>query len=342
MTIQTPDEILEIFYRTQGSLIKEMRDSDHNSNNLNPYHMEGDVWTHTMAVFTYAVSQNFPMEVQIAALLHDVGKPASKEFKYSGSRGQYCRFTGHEGLSFYMCIDILEHYQLSKEQKHIILELVASHSHLYNLNKKESIEQMYRGRDDFYEMLTQLVEADTLGRISTAETRNKSEKHLRELKDIIVDDYESVSHKGTLTLMIGPPCSGKSTLVGELGIKCISRDSCVMSLGASVNYNDNWNKVDQKEVDKLFLEQVNTTLKEGIDVVIDKTHMSKKSRKQIIDLARKSNYKIKVIIVLTSLRTIFERNENRKDKHIKPDIILNMIKSFYFPTLHECDEINFC
>ena len=330
----TPTEILEIFYNKHSDLVKEMRDSDHNCNGrMNPYHMEGDVWTHTMSVFSHAISNNAPMEVLFSALLHDIGKPRAREVKFDARRGWFTRFMGHEGLSFYMAITVLKSYpKLDIQHRSDILELIASHSHLFDISKKESPEQMYAGRQDFYDMLVQMVECDTLGRVSQHQNNSKSSDVIENLKSVKVAQVNpsALERNPTMVLMVGPPGSGKSSYHSGY-IKSISRDDIVMELGGKDSYNECWNSVDQKAVDTEFRKRVTELAGNGETFVVDRCHMSKKSRRDVIAIAKAKGFNTKCAVLLTEIERVLEQNENR-DKTIKPDVILGMMKAFYFPT----------
>ena len=52
---------------------------------LNPYHCESDVFTHTMMVCKQAENDSY--EVQIAALLHDIGKPSTRKINAKKNNG---------------------------------------------------------------------------------------------------------------------------------------------------------------------------------------------------------------------------------------------------------------
>ena len=72
-----------------------------------------------------------------------------------------------------------------------------------------------------------------------------------------------------IIVMVGTPLSGKSTYVKNNypHYKLISRDDIVMELGNSDNYNDAWLNVDQKLVDKIYNERLNTLLSNNENIV---------------------------------------------------------------------------
>lgn len=78
-----------------------------------------------------------------------------------------------------------------------------------------------------------------------------------------------------IIVMVGTPLSGKSTYVKNNypHYKVISRDDIIMELSNSDNYNDAWLNVDQKLVDKIYNERLNTLLSNNENIVIDGHHL---------------------------------------------------------------------
>jgi len=110
----TNHKILEIFYREHPELVKTMNNISHNASDtdLSPHHLEGSIWTHTLMVFNYACDKNYPLVVKLAALLHDLGKTKTKNDRFHDKTGTLRRsFIGHDGVSFYMCLDVLKSYK---------------------------------------------------------------------------------------------------------------------------------------------------------------------------------------------------------------------------------------
>ena len=64
-----------------------MIEADHgDGKKLNPYHMEGSVWTHTCMVTAMAKKLRCEdLYFQIAALFHDLGKPKTREVRPNGN-----------------------------------------------------------------------------------------------------------------------------------------------------------------------------------------------------------------------------------------------------------------
>lgn len=71
-----------------------------------------DVWEHHLRSVQHAADKNWSLEVRMAALLHDTGKPISRRF--SKEKGDYT-FHGHEVVSARMTKKILKNLNFSKD-----------------------------------------------------------------------------------------------------------------------------------------------------------------------------------------------------------------------------------
>ena len=97
------------FMEKYPDLVSLMKATEHNSS----FHAEGSVWTHTCMVYNYC-RQTHPDNkiLALTALLHDIGK-CYVGFEENGKT----RFTGHEGYSTFLAISILDHFDLTNEEK---------------------------------------------------------------------------------------------------------------------------------------------------------------------------------------------------------------------------------
>ena len=75
------NELIRWFQVEYPNLVDDMQDSNHafTTNEPNPYHLEGSIWTHTMMVCQRAEIENSSKILLITALLHDIGKPKARE-----------------------------------------------------------------------------------------------------------------------------------------------------------------------------------------------------------------------------------------------------------------------
>jgi putative nucleotidyltransferase with HDIG domain len=95
----------------------------------------------------YAAKQNFPLDVRIAALFHDIGKPRVKE-----GEGPDSTFYGHDIVGGKMSAEILERLHFPKDRIEKIVKLVRWHlfkhddtttdSYLRRLFRRVGVENM--------------------------------------------------------------------------------------------------------------------------------------------------------------------------------------------------------
>jgi poly(A) polymerase len=120
------------------------------------YHSEGDVWVHTLAVLDRAPRTP---ELQLAALLHDTGKPATRE-----SRGDRVSFILHEKISTEIAARWLEKWKFPKVLRERVLALVALHlrgGDAVAWKSARPARKLRRDSGPVLNELLQLIEADS-------------------------------------------------------------------------------------------------------------------------------------------------------------------------------------
>jgi predicted kinase len=143
-------------------------------------------------------------------------------------------------------------------------------------------------------------------------------------------------------ILIGPPLSGKTTWIKsnpELeSAVMISRDQTVLDVYGSDNYDEAFKNVNQKEVDRVLISSIQKASKEGKNVIIDMTHMTRKRRTYNLSFFGDEYTKIAVIFPILSDEEYSRRNTKRKDeeqKFIPPYVLKNMIGSYQTVTKEE-------
>lgn len=316
-------------------LVKYMQESDHNfdKNNLNPHHMEGSIWTHTCLVVNAAQEGHHNI---LAALLHDIGKPICEERVKDKKR---VRFFNHEPMSAFMALDVMkkfEEYFKIKLFKKELFQAIALHTEPFKLSNEKLDERLVNQDKSFLNMLKVLNEADSDGRFYFAGDSERYWEPQAKTREI-------GNKTKTATVLIGLPCSGKSTYIRSLdpsrSHSVISRDDILMKFPGET-YDEKWKNADQKQVDKVFQDWKKRCIESGDDLIFDLTHMSRKSRRKSLNGLPKE-YKKKAIVFLPTMSTIIERNEKRSEegKSIPEDVFKKMICSFYPPMYDEFDEI---
>ncbi len=82
-----------------------------------------DVFEHLLHALGHAAEKNWPLEVRIAALFHDIGKPRSRR---PGVKKAYT-FYGHEVIGARMAQKIMERLKFPKKVTDLVVTLVRQH-----------------------------------------------------------------------------------------------------------------------------------------------------------------------------------------------------------------------
>ena len=353
----TTNELVSWFQTEYPFLVKAMKEAQHHYDEvtLNPYHLEGDVFTHTMMVCLMAkhVAPDNDV-VRWSSLLHDIGKPGARKINDETMR---VAFHGHEGLSSFMAIDILNKADIPVADKIMIYKLIAMHGELFHFVKsdgtiKSDILDAFKGERALLENLTYQVWADSFGRFwqNGRVTNIDAElpEHFKPIVEQLGYSVQPMKNTGNpkLTVLVGPPCSGKSTWMASnvVGDVVISRDALVEAAGAKrgLNYSEsfkflNANKdVSDTEVDGVLSSTMVEARNAGKDVVIDMTNMSKKGRRRWVTEFAK--YDKKAVVFLTGFEELKKRNKIRAEKtgkYIPSHVLQDMCIRYSMPTYAE-------
>jgi poly(A) polymerase/tRNA nucleotidyltransferase (CCA-adding enzyme) len=119
------------------------------------------VYQHALLSLNYACQKNFPIEVRIAALLHDVGKPRTKQ-----GEGPNSTFYNHEIVGAKITKEILERLKFPKKDIEKVVKLVRYHLFYYNQEEvsDSSVRRLLRsvGSENFDDLL-KVRQADRIG-----------------------------------------------------------------------------------------------------------------------------------------------------------------------------------
>ena len=88
-----------------------------------------DVWEHLLRALQHAANKNWPLEIRLSALFHDIGKPRSRRFdpaKGKKGEGKYT-FYGHEVVGARMTKKIMERLKFSRKEVDLVEKLVRNH-----------------------------------------------------------------------------------------------------------------------------------------------------------------------------------------------------------------------
>jgi len=381
-------ELVGWFQTKYPELTDAMKASDHavGPGEVNVYHVEGSVWTHTMMVCQQAQCDHIVNK--LSALFHDLGKPMAREviplntpkpsingeersttkpLEDPGS-GMHVHMRGHEGISTWLAIDPLIELQMlgiiAIEEMEEILTIISLHGTLFNRinengeNKPEKVVNQF----DSYEKFARFVKQsknDSLGRFYKRGVGSRADV-ASSLGDTIFNEdtfYENKSEtvdKGdvpTINVLVGLPACGKSSFVKDKfpGTVVISKDVVIMEMGEELGMTDyshiykTLTKEQHKEAYAITMERFKQAKADKVDMVIDMTNMSKKSRNKWIHDAG-NRFKTKAWVFATGQSSLVSRNIIRsqtENKWIPNGVYENMMKTYLVPTTYEFDEVEY-
>jgi len=85
-----------------------------------------DVWNHLLHALQHAADKNWPQDVRLSALMHDIGKPKARRFS-SGEKKKKYTFYGHEVVGARMAKKILERLKFPKKEIELVEKLIRNH-----------------------------------------------------------------------------------------------------------------------------------------------------------------------------------------------------------------------
>jgi len=125
------------------------------------HHAEGDVFTHTVKVLKNAKPG---VESQLAALMHDVGKPATQKFV-----DDKIKFLGHEQISGEIARAMMKRLKFDNKTTDKVVRVVENHMRPHALVRgggPKAIRKFIREvGEELVDAVVDLAEADDLGRI---------------------------------------------------------------------------------------------------------------------------------------------------------------------------------
>jgi poly(A) polymerase len=118
------------------------------------YHPEGDAWVHTMLLLE-KLPAGASATLAWAALLHDIGKPATYQPPNPAVPGDRIRFNGHVEAGVRIAEVVLDRLRFSNEDRSQILALIKNHMRFGDiLHMKQSTLKRFLRLPRFDEHLT--------------------------------------------------------------------------------------------------------------------------------------------------------------------------------------------
>jgi predicted kinase len=138
-------------------------------------------------------------------------------------------------------------------------------------------------------------------------------------------------------MLVGLPCSGKSTWRNSSfpGWKIISSDDIIDDLcnRDAITYSEGFQKY-IKQAEEVMWARFDNAIARKKDIIIDRTNMTMKSRKNFLDRLKSASYKVDCVVFMVDDDVLQERLENRANmtgKRIPSEIIDSMKKYWQEP-----------
>ncbi len=329
-------ELIEIFKEHYAEYYNKMNDCSHYYKGIvpNKYHLEGSIWEHTLLVLKECEKkketiseQNYKI-LSLTCLLHDIGKPyVAKDIDESKRR----RFINHYNFSYYIICDMIDnnHFGYTREEMMLVALLALNHH-----NGFES-EYCYVNNEKFCYLLNLLASCDDAGRVVSEEMKDIK------LKDTILNK-STFNHSGDreLLFLIGPPCSGKNTMLKTntfTDYEILSKDDIMQELTEEENYNEAWKKQDRQQVNEVFNERLTNYYIDKKNVIINNCNCHRKARNEIV-----KNKNIKnCILMMVGYNELLDRDAKRENKDIGKTIIDGFIEGLSFRFNKEFNLVRF-
>lgn len=349
------NNIFEWFALSYPELIEQMKKTyhKHSNGNDNPYHMENDVLSHTLMVFTACRDNEVP-EIYFSALLHDIGKVYTRKEKENR-----VSFQNHENVSMFKSIDILLEAKKVFDIKIIdVLRLIAWHGVLWkgysflsngtnadNQEKLNFINLRFGYDKSFYDKILAITKADAFGRSFADEYEPlRLEEEFDFLENYIPFDkneYSQFKPSQMVTLLIGTSYSGKSHWLNQNhnGEIIISVDKYLEK--GKLNYNSIDYSKNIKKAHDNSLKEIQKAVNKEQDVIIDMTNLDMESRRKKLSKFPRTKYKYRAVVFLPGEKLIEERMKQRSEKKIPEEILQRQIESFELPGFDEFDKFTY-
>lgn len=335
------------------------------------HHMEGCPWVHTRMVCDELVQSDAFRSLGdkdravafLAAVFHDVGKPATTEIHADGRVTQ----RGHSALGARMARDFLWRAGFDPVLRERVCAAVQFHQvpmHLINDDWSSQRRGVIRssltcGNNVLYA----LAAADARGRVCRdPEDRSSLIDMVDLFRELAIDqecldtpfpvpDGETLRvfmaspetidpsyslprdpTAPTATLMSGLPGSGKTTWISQN-----MPDSPVVSLDALRDEFGVKNQKDHGRIVQIATERTRELLRTGVDFAFDATNLTNDVRGKFLSLFKDYRYRTRIVACEVTPEEVDKRFSSR-GRGVPADVMKKMLRSWRYPPPWEADE----
>ncbi len=152
----------------------------------NRYHVY-DVYTHMVKSVVFAPCD---LRVRLCMLFHDVGKPDTFTFDETGGH-----FKGHALKSRELAKEVFDNLRIDNDTKNVVLDLIEHHGREIVCEKKYVKRFLSKFSEEFFDLLVDVMRADTLAHSSEAMKNLDEIDRLVKFKNEISEDEDCLSLK---------------------------------------------------------------------------------------------------------------------------------------------------
>lgn len=146
-----------------------------------------DVFEHLIRTLQCAVDKNYPLEIRIAALFHDIGKPSTRVF--SKEKNDYT-FYNHEVVGTKMTKSILNDLKFSHETINKVTKLIRWHMFFSDTDQitKSAVRRMISnvGRENIWDLIKLRI-CDRVGTGRPKEDPYRLRKYMSLIEEVLAD-----------------------------------------------------------------------------------------------------------------------------------------------------------
>ena len=158
-----------------------------------PYHMEGNVLTHTIMVAN-SLPKNTSLELFLAAMYHDISKPETRLESQDNNGMIKVSFHDHEEKGVEKIIPLLKKLKLSKESQKKIIWLVENHLRIFSFAKMRRSKAVTLMENPYFQDLLSLAEADQASSIPEKPETKMDFSEIINRYNIIKNEQKKLGH----------------------------------------------------------------------------------------------------------------------------------------------------
>ncbi len=253
--LMSPDAIKAFIYMSKIDILEYITIHLKESVNIKQNGMHTyDVFEHLIRSMQCAVDKNYPLEIRIAALFHDIGKPATRVF--SKKKNDYT-FYNHEVVGTKMTKKILNELKFSHETIEKVTKLVRWHMFFSDTEQitHSAVRRMIAnvGRENIWDLINLRI-CDRVGTGRPKEDPYRLRKYMSMIEEVMADATDvsmlKIGGKELIEMLHVTPGPVIGKILNILLDKCIE-NSELNTKESLLAVAEDLLKLDEKELNEL-------------------------------------------------------------------------------------------